>query len=159
VNKKILITVFAFILVLVLLPACGGDKETSAPTGKYEIIRRAVLGGKWQMYQFRLKLPLNGEFDIDLLDLMEGDRVDGYFYPEKSTGVSLEITAGTNMIYSSMPSNGGTSYDRFSFSASQPSGMAYVLLFKNVGTDKEISVFVEVIYPATARIRGPLDLK
>jgi hypothetical protein len=160
VKKKITLIGLALALMLIFLPSCSrGTEEPSAPRGKYEILRKAILEGKWQMYQLKLELPLNGEFDIDFIDLAEGDRVDGYFYPGKGTGISLEIRAGTAVVYRSEQSTGDTDSARFSFSASQPAGTAYVLLFKNVGTDKEIVVLVELIYPVTARIRGPLDLK
>jgi hypothetical protein len=161
VIKKILALGLALITMLTMAAGCSGSSE-STPTGKYEILRKAVLGGKWQMYQFRLKLDPGSEFDIDLLDLVTDDRVDGYFYPETESGATLEITAGPNVIYKLDPANvpvGGTLSDRFSFVASQPPGTAYVLKFTNNGTEKTVSMFVEIIYPTTGKIRGPLDVK
>jgi hypothetical protein len=161
VNRKILALGLALVIVLTMFAGCsGGSKET--PTGKYEILRKAVLGGKWQMYQFRLKLEPGSGFDIDLLDLVVGDKVDGYFYPETEAGANMEITAGENIIFKIEPANvtaGSTMSDRFSFVASQPFGTAYVLKFSNSGTEKTVSVLVEVIYPTTGKIRGPLDVK
>ena len=160
-NRKILALGLAFIMVLTMFAGCsGGSKET--PTGKYEILRKAVLGGKWQMYQFKLKMEPGSEFDIDLLDLVVGDKVDGYFYPETESGATVEITAGASVIYKLEPASipaGGTMSDRFSFTVNQPLGTAYVLKFTNNGTEKNASVFLEIIYPTTAKIRGPLDVK
>jgi hypothetical protein len=144
-----------------MFAGCSGSSK-STPTGKYEILRKAVLGGKWQMYQFRLKLEAGSAFDIDLLDLVAGDKVDGYFYPETGNGATLEITAGDSVIYKIEPASipaGNTLSDRFSFAVSQPLGTAYVLNFTNSGTEKNVNVFVEIIYPATGKIRGPLDVK
>jgi hypothetical protein len=161
VNRKILALGLALIMVLTMFVGCsGGSKET--PIGKYEILRKAVLGGKWQMYQFRLKMEAGGAFDIDLLDLVEGDKVDGYFYPETENGATVEITAGANVIYKIEPTSipaGSALSDRFSFTVSQPLGTAYVLKFTNNGIEKTVNVFVEIIYPTTAKIRGPLDVK
>jgi hypothetical protein len=49
--------------------------------------------------------------------------------------------------------------DRFSFVASQALGTAYVLKFTNNATDKTVTLFVELIYPTTGKMRGPLDVK
>ena len=158
-SRKLLLLGIAVLLVLGLLSGCSQTSNTSGPTtltGNYKIVRKATLGANWQMYQFELTLPSNGNFDIDFVGLAQGDKVDGFFYTENGSGVSAGITAGTNSLYSSSTSSSGNNSDRFSFSAGQPEGTAYALLFKNAGTDNEITVFVEVIYPVTASIRGPL---
>lgn len=161
-SKRLFLLILALVLTAVLLPACGGADTADKPSGKYQILRKTALGANWQMYQFRLDIESGGQFDIDLLNLGEGDRVDGYFYPEKGSGAALQINAGTTTIYQSNPADGAVGVaasDRFSFTASQPRGTAYVLLFSNAGTEKTVSVFVELIYPSTAFIRGPLDVK
>lgn len=161
-SKRLFLLILALVSTAALLPACGSGNTAEKPSGKYEILRKTTLGNAWQMYQFRLDIESGGEFDIDLLDLGEGDRVDGYFYPEKGSGAALQIRAGNTPIYQSNPAGGvvgGAVSDRFSFTATQPRGNAYVLLFSNAGTEKTISVFVEIIYPSTASIRGPLDAK
>jgi hypothetical protein len=148
------------ILVLGTLAGCSSSKNTT-PTGKYEILRRAILGNTWQMYQIRVVLESGSDFDIDLLGLMGTDKVDGYFYPEKGIGATVTIMSGATVIYkadSSSVALGGTLSDRFSFPADQPSGTAYVLQFHNGGTDT-VNIFVELIYPKTGQIRGPIDLK
>lgn len=159
--KKMFVLGMAIVLVLTASIGCSGNSKTN-PTGKYEILRSAVLGSTWQMYQFRLKLDPNGEFDIDLLDLVPGDKVDGYFYMESGNTAALEIIAGSSTVYKIESANtpaGSTISDRFSFTVSQPLGAAHVLKFTNSGTEKNITVFVEIIYPVTAKIRGPLDIK
>ena len=146
------------LLALGLLAGCGSKSNASTtPTGTFKIIRKATLNTKWQMYQVELDIPVNGAFDIDLLNMANNDKADGYFYQEKGSGAALTIAAGSEQIYNSAATTGVTS-DRFSFTASLPLGTAYVLNFKNTGSDTT-TVFVEVIYPATALIRGPLDVK
>lgn len=149
------------ILTVILLAGCTSTAK-SATTGKYEILRSEVLGGKWQMYQFRIHLESGAAFDIDLLNLVANDKVDGYFYPERGSGASLEIKAGAATIYKADPAGmpaGSTLSDRFSFTANQPVGTAYVLDFRNAGSEKTVTIFVELVYPTTASIRGPLDVK
>jgi hypothetical protein len=158
VAKKILILTLVIIAMLAVLPGCSGNSKSN-PTGKYEILRSATLGSNWQMYQFRLKMEPSGAFDIDLLDLAPGDKVDGYFYVETGSGAALQILAGSTVIYQVEPVNtlpDSTLSDRFTFSVQQPLGTAYVLKFANSGTEKNIEVFLELIYPVNAKIRGPL---
>lgn len=157
--KRILAFGMVLALVMALLAGCSSTSK-STNLGKLEILRKAVLGGKWQMYQVRITLDSGSDFDIDLLDLANNDKVDGYFYPEKGSGATLEITAGATVIYKTEGTvTGGTLSDRFSFNATQPVGTAYVLKLHNGGTDKSVSVFLEVIYPSTGNIRGPIDVK
>ncbi len=149
------------ILALALSSTISCTRSRSTPNGKYEILRKAVLGNTWQMYQIRITLESGSDFDVDLLDLVGTDKVDGYFYPEKGTGASLEIKAGTNPIYNADPATvslGGALSDRFSFPANQPPGTAYVLKFHNGGT-ATVTVFTELIYPKTGSIRGTIDIK
>ena len=163
-NKFFTALILVIILVL-LVPASvgcsGSSNKNSTPTGKYEILRKAILGNTWQMYQIRITLESGSDFDIDLLDLGGTDKVDGYFYPEKGVGASLEISAGTNILYKADTTTvalGGTLSDRFSFQANLPTGTAYVVAFHNGGTDT-VNIFLELIYPKTGSIRGPIDLK
>jgi hypothetical protein len=158
VNKKLILLAMSLVMALGLLAGCSSKSTASTtPTGTFKIIRKATLNTKWQMYQFELNIPVNGAFDIDLLGMANSDKADGYFYQEKGSASTLTITAGSTIIYNSAATAGVTS-DRFSFSATLPLGNAYVLNFRNTGSDAT-TVFVEVIYPATANIRGPLDVK
>jgi hypothetical protein len=162
-KTKVISVALIAVCALALLTACtgvaSGPTTSSAPKGKFQIVRKAALSSKWQMYQMELTLPSNGDFDVDLLGLAQGDKVDGYFYPEKGTGVSVQITAGDKTVYKYDPAAGGINSDRFTFTADQGTGVAYIMVFKNTGTEKELTVFIEVVYPATASLRGPLDLK
>lgn len=158
--RKLLICGSALALVMSVISGCSGNSGET-PTGKYEILRKAVLGGEWQMYQFRLKLEPGSGFDIDLLDLASGDKVEGYFYPENEGGADVEITAGSTVIFkmeAASVTEGTTASDRFSFVASHPQGTAYVLKFSN-SAEKTASIFLELIYPTTGKMRGPLDIK
>ena len=128
-NKKLLLIALALALVLSILPGCtrNGSSEpgTTTPKGNFKIVRKSALGTKWQMYQFELTLPANGDFDLDFLDLADSDQVDGYFYPETGTGVSLNILAGASSIFTSAPAPGTNNSDRFSFKATLPKGTFY----------------------------------
>ena len=159
--KKMLVFGLVALLMLVVFAGCSGNSE-SAHVGKHEILREAVLGHNWQMYQVRLKLEPGSYFDIDLRDMVQGDKVDGYFFLETGSTVTVDITSGANVIYHFESVNaiaGSTISDRFSFVTNLPLGTAHVLKFTNIGTEKNISVFLEIIYPVTAKIRGPLDVK
>jgi hypothetical protein len=161
VIKKMLVFGLVALLMLTVFAGCSGNSE-SAHVGKHEILRDAVLGNNWQMYQVRLKLDPGSYFDIDLRDMVPGDKVDGYFFVEIGSTVTVDITSGANVIYHFESVNaiaGSTISDRFSFVTNLPLGTAHVLKFANSGTEKNISVFLEVIYPVTAKIRGPLDVK
>jgi|GEM_PF-2880885 len=153
---------FVFTAVTLLLVAafgggCGGSKDPGPATGKYEIIRKSGLGAAWQMYQIRIVLEAGNNFDVDLLGLSGADKVDGYFYLEKGTGAALVIKAGDSVLYQSAAAAGGEVVsDRFSFIAGLPAGTAYVFNFSNPGTET-VNVFLELIYPKTGFIRGPID--
>jgi len=158
--KLLALVLMVSMLALGVLAGCSSSKS-STPTGKYEILRRATLGNTWQMYQIRVSLESGSDFDIDLLGLSGADKVDGYFYPEKGIGASMTIMSGSTVIYkadSSTVALGGTLSDRFSFPANQPSGTAYMLQFHNGGTET-VNIFLELIYPKTGQLRGPIDLK
>jgi hypothetical protein len=158
VYKKLILFAMTLILTVVLAAGCSSKTPVSTtPTGTFKIMRKATLNAKWQMYQVELNIPVNGAFDIDLLGMANSDKADGYFYQEKGSSSSLIISAGDNVLYSSAATAGIVS-DRFSFNATLPLGTAYVLNFRNTGSDAT-TVFVEVIYPSTASIRGPLDVK
>jgi len=149
----------AILLVASVLVSCSST-STSTNLGKLAILRKATLNGKWQMYQLRVTLASGKDYDIDLLDLANNDKVDGYFYHEKGSGGTLEITAGTQVLYQPQgTATEGALSDRFSFTASQPAGTAYVLTFHNGGTDNSVTIFLELIYPTNGNIRGPIDTK
>jgi hypothetical protein len=158
-NSRILLILTLVLLISLLFGCFSTTKEQ--PVGKHEIIRQAVLGTKWQMYQLRIDLDAGSEFDI-LLILADGDKVDGFFYPEKGSGVTFQIKTGSTIIYKLEPpgvATGGMASDRFSFTASQAQGASYILNLRNGSSDKRVTTFVEVIYPSTGSIYIPLEAK
>ena len=137
-----------------------GLTEQSTQPG-FEIIKEAQITPAWKVSQIRITIGAGEEFDT-LLRLADDDRVDGFFYLEKSDNVSFEIR-GTSAIYQSVDSadeQAGINSDRFSFTASQRQGNTYTLTFRNTVTEtepKKVTVFLEVIYPATGAVFFPAE--
>jgi len=156
----------AITLAIVLLAAgCSSLPDMGANTAsdRYQILKKAELGNNWQMYQMKIDLAAEQELDI-LLRLANGDKVDGYFFLEEGDTVAFEI-AGNSVFYKSANTDqkGNIKSDRFSFTASQAQGTTYTLTFKNE-EDKDsksasVSVFCEVILPASASIYIPIEPK
>ena len=160
-KRKLFITGLVLITILTTITSCSGKTQSPA-IGKYEILRQAVLGNQWQMYQFQVKLDTGGKFDFDLLDLNAGDRVDGYYYIEEGAGITVEIAAGSSVLYSKESAGtteATTESDRFNFTATQQLGTSYAIRFTNSGSAKNVTVFLELIYPVTGKIRVPLNTK
>ena len=156
------------VLSLLLVAGCSDfagltqdlTEESSPPA--FEIIREAQIAPEWEMNQIRIVLGAGDEFST-LLQLADGDRVDGYFYLEQSNNVSFEIQ-GTSLIYQSgagtNQNEDGISSDRFSFIANQPQGTTYTLTFRNPATESEptvVTVFMEIIYPASGAMFFPVE--
>ena len=156
------------VLSLLLVAGCSdfadltqGLTEESPPPG-FEIIREAQIAPEWEMNQIRIVLGAGDEFST-LLQLADGDSVDGYFYLEQSDNVSFEIR-GTSLIYQSGAGTNqgedGISSSRFSFTANQPQGTTYTLTFRNPTTKSEptvVVVFMEIIFPATGAMFFPVE--
>ena len=51
-----LTVLLAVVLIAVSLVGCSSTEKETIPKGKNEILRKAVLGGAWQMYQMRITL-------------------------------------------------------------------------------------------------------
>jgi hypothetical protein len=111
----------------------------------------------------QLEIDLENEIPLTLI-LKDGDRVDGYFYLEKGDNVGFNVS-GNSLIYASKPSDTETARitsDRFSFTASQAQGIAYILTFKPGNLDggqKGATVFLEIVYPATGSLSIPVGTK
>jgi len=162
-------SVITVVMVLSLAATIGCSEiaeltGTSSSAGP-EIVRQAELGSEWQMNQMKLDVDAGEELSI-LLKLADGDKVDGYFYLEKGGDIAFNVT-GNSLIYKSedetATASGGTDSDRFSFVADQAEGTTYTLTFDNrngsAATPAKVTVFLEVIYPATGSIFVPVGTK
>lgn len=150
------------IIMLSLLFTLGCDKtaEQTKPSSSMglETIRTAELASKWQMNQMRIE-GAAGDKLLLLLKLASGDKVDGYFYLEQGKDVGFDIT-GNSLLYQSKAQgalNQVTS-DRFTFTASQAQGTTYTLTFQN-NADTKLTIFLELIYPATSSIYVPIKIE
>jgi hypothetical protein len=159
--KKIILIIMIFSLLAVL--GCQeisrlteGTGQTSSQTN-LKILKAVELGSAWQMKQIKFDISAKEEVAI-LLKLSNGDKVDGYFYMEKGEEIDFRITGKTLLHKSTAP-------DRFSFTASQSEGDTYTLSFRNPAGDdeqdkqKEVSVFLEIIYPVSGSIYVPVEGK
>jgi hypothetical protein len=156
--KKVILIIMIFSILAVM--GCQeisrlteGTGQTSSQTN-LEILKAVELGSAWQMKQIIFDIGAEEEIAI-LLKLSNGDKVDGYFYLEKGKDIDFHITGKTLLHQSVAP-------DRFSFTASQAQGDTYTLSFRNPASDdeqKEVSVFLEVIYPVSGSIYAPVEAK
>jgi hypothetical protein len=111
-------------------------------------------------------MEINSESEISIvLKLADGNKVDGYYYLEKGSNISFQIS-GISLIYESKPAGGKSDAiisDRFSFTATQAQGIAYTLTLKASGNaSKEktgTTVFLEIIYPAAGSLYVPIGTK
>lgn len=165
-TKCILVVVIVLSLLSVLgcseISELTQDLTDTSSQASFEILREARLGSEWKMSQVRIELEAGDEFSI-LLNLADGDKADGYFYLEEGDDIDFLIE-GNSLIYQSEPLNMETakiSSDRFLFVATQAQGTTYTLIFRNPSDDSEgqpkVTVFVEIIYPATSSMFLPLE--
>lgn len=130
-------------------------------TATVKILRNTPLTTEWQMYQLEVTLTSGGKMPI-ILELANGDKVDGYFYVESGdTNVGFQITANSKLYESpltGLPAETPVS-DRFSFTATQAQGIAYTLEFRNsndVTAKTKTTVFMEIIYPGSSPPWAPI---
>jgi hypothetical protein len=151
--------------MLLLLVGTLGCSLTSGATSSssgasIKTIRKTQIGTEWAVKQ--MEITLGKELPI-VLTLSTGDDVDGYFYLEKGSNVDFSIS-GKSLIYESEPEdtkNPRITSDRFSFSATSSQGVAYTLTFSNPTADddkpEKLTVFVEIVYPATGSVYFPSE--
>ncbi len=153
-KKGILFTIIA--LVTLSLTGCSAVSRItgSSSSGGPEIVKKADLGTKWTMRQISLELGAGSQMPV-LLRLVDGDKVDGFFYLEKGNNVDFQITANS-LIYKPSIQDAyarGITSDRFSFTASQAQGTTYTLMFRNTSySNDKVTVFLEIIYPVTGSV-------
>ncbi len=159
--KKVILIIMIFSLLAVL--GCQEISRLTEETGQtssqtnLKILKAVELGSAWQMKQIKFDISAKEEVAI-LLKLSNGDKVDGYFYLEKGEEIDFHVTAKTLLQQSVAP-------DRFSFTANQSEGDTYTLSFRNPAGDdeqdkqKEVSVFLEIIYPVSGSIYVPVEGK
>ena len=160
--KKVIFILVVLSLVGVL--GCSITSRTTSPpaTANVKPVREANIGKLWMMRQ--MEITVEDEIPLTLI-LKEGDRVDGYFYLEKGDNIGFSIS-GNSLIYTSKPPDTETTHvtsDRFSFTASQSQGIAYILTLNasaNVSGKKGgATVFMEIIYPSTGSLSIPIGTK
>jgi len=160
--KKVIFILVVLSLVGVL--GCSLTSRTTSPStpASVKTIREAGIGSEWAMKQ--LEINLESELSI-VLKLAEGDKVDGYYYLEKGNNIDFKIT-GNSLVYESKTQGAkaqSITSDRFSFAASKEQGIAYTLtLSASNDTGKEktgMTVFLEIIYPASASVFVPIGTK
>jgi hypothetical protein len=151
--KKVLI--IAVLLSLVGILGCSTTAGT-APAS-VNIVREAQIASGWAFKQIEISLEAE---TLIILTLASGDKVDGYFYCVSGDNVTFSIS-GNSPIYTS--AGQGVNSDRFSFTATQAQGIAYILKLNPIKSSNKEStaatVFFEIIYPATGKISMPIGTK
>jgi hypothetical protein len=160
--KKVLIILMALSLIAVL--GCVLTSKTTNAPGPANIkkVREAQINKAWSVKQ--MEIELEDEIPLTLI-LKNGDKVDGYFYVEKGDNIGFNVS-GNSLIYTSKPPDAETksiTSDRFSFTASQAQGIAYILTLSTsanaTGEHGKATVFMEIIYPSTGSLSIPYGTK
>jgi hypothetical protein len=152
------------ILSLAGILGCSLTSRTEAPPAPSSVktIREANIASEWAVKQ--LEINLESEISI-MLRLAEGDKVDGYYYLEKGNNIGFKITGNSLVFESKTQGTKGQNInsDRFSFIASKEQGIAYSLTLTTPNdADKGrdgTTVFMEIIYPASASVFVPIGTK
>ncbi len=139
------------------------DLTNQSSTESPKILRTVSLAPDWKMAQMEIQVRAGEEVSI-LLKLADGNKLDGYFYLEKGDDIDFSIT-GNSLVYMSQAQDataeGKISSDRFSFVANQAQGTTYTLTFSSTAsgdeTQTKVTVFLEIIYPETGSLFGPID--
>jgi len=159
--KKMLGIIMVLSLVGVLGCSLTSNTTNTPPPASVRIIREAKIGSAWEMKQ--LEITVGSEISI-LLNLVEGDKVDGYFYLEKGNDINFRITANSSVYESKVQdakTSQGVTSDRFSFTATKEQGIAYLLTLSNASDGSaqpdKVTVFLDIIYPATGSIFIPIE--
>jgi hypothetical protein len=154
--KKVLI-IAVLLSVVGLLGCTTTNGGSSTPPASVKIVREAQITSGWSVKH--MEISLESETHI-ILTLAAGDRVDGYFYRMSGDNVTFSIS-GNSLIYIS--AGQGVDSDRFSFTASQVQGIAYIIkltpIKKSDQKSAQATVFFEIIYPVAGEISMPIGTK
>ena len=160
--KKVLIILMVLSLIAIFGCVLTSKTTSTSTPASVKKVREAEIGKAWMMKQ--MEIELENEITLTLI-LKDGDRVDGYFFLEKGDNVEFNV-AGNSPIYTSKTPDAATksiTSNRFSFTASQAQGIAYIMTFTtsaNVsGERNRATVFMEIIYPATGSLSIPFGTK
>ena len=160
-EKMIMRRIFyvsALMMIIVALILSGCSTVTGNATTK--ILRQTAINPNWTVYQIEVNVSAGKNMPI-ILQLNNGDKVDGYYYVEKGDNtVGFTIRGNTQFFESNTTTMTSTApvSDRFSFTASTDQGSSYTLTLSDTATAKTSStVFLEVIYPGTGKPFTPIN--
>ncbi len=129
--KKVL--VIAVLLSIVGLVGCtSSDTSSAEKPATVTVVRDAVVGSIWKVKQMEINLVNE---TLMVLYLAPGDKVDGYFYTIIGDNITFSITANSLISLSAQGQSVGS--DRFSFTATQALGIAYILKLKPIKKSDE----------------------
>lgn len=154
------VVVILSILALALTAGCTNKTISNvppSPTANLSMLRKANLASKWQMNQIQVDVDPAGDLPL-LVKVNQGDKVDGYFYILNGDSVAFSISGNSSFYQSTPDASGKISSDRFSFTGTTDQGNTYSLDFKNTSGQK-VSVFLELIFPATGSVFIPIAIK
>ena len=160
-RKAIYFTV-TIVMLLVLTVNMGCSSLTGTNTTAAKVLRESPIGTNWQIYQLELTVTAGNSLPI-ILELAEGDVVEGYFYV-LSGDEDIDFTIkGNSQFYKSNLAGlpvGTPVSDRFSFTAAAlTQGLTYTLTLTNnnaPAAKTKSTVFLEVIYPGKSPMFIPL---
>jgi len=150
IMRKIFYATALITIIIGLVLSSGCSTVTGNASTK--ILRQTSLNPNWQVYQIEVTVSAGKQLPI-ILQLNNGDKVDGYYYVEKGdTGIGFTIRGNTQFFESNTTTMSGKTpvSDRFSFTATPDQGSAYTVNLTDTATSKTNStVFLELIYPGT----------
>jgi|PlaIllAssembly_1097288.scaffolds.fasta_scaffold337029_1 hypothetical protein len=159
--RKVIYLTLAIALLTLSLGCSSVNIFSKSETATVKILRNTPLAAEWQMYQLEITLTSGGKMPV-ILELANGDKVDGYYYVESGDiNVGFQITANSKIYESqltTLPEETPVS-DRFSFTATQAQGIAYTLEFRNlndVTAKTKTTIFMEIIYPGSSPVWTPI---
>jgi hypothetical protein len=164
VRRVILIAALVSTLALLTFGCSSASSNIfkSSTDASAKILRQTKLSTQYQLFQLEITLPASSEMPI-ILELANGDKVDGYFYVVKGDdSLAFDISANNTMMYKSdfksLPTDTPVS-DRFSFTATTALGKSYLINLVNTSnssSNTKSTVYFEVIYPGDNPIFTPL---